>query len=155
MVSAILEIASTFCFCNIIHFTLNSSNFFITRTLRLSICCHSLTHLDLTHTPVFLPSERLVRPLSCFALLDRGVNDFLYKMPTFLNHNNYQCAKHRNAASRIAPFKLKCAKHSFTEGSNHHGGYDKDVFTCIQSCLVDNTDLCVGRSSIFKYVWDG
>ena len=25
----------------------------------------------------------------------------------------YQCARHKNAASRIAPFKIKCAKHSF------------------------------------------
>ena len=28
----------------------------------------------------------------------------------------YQCAKYRNAAARIAPFKLKCAKHGFTKG---------------------------------------
>ena len=28
----------------------------------------------------------------------------------------YQCTKHRNAVARIAPFKLKCAKHSFTNG---------------------------------------
>ena len=26
----------------------------------------------------------------------------------------YQCARHGNAASRIAPFKIKCAKHSCT-----------------------------------------
>ena len=44
-----------------------------------------------------------------------------------------QCAKHRNAAARIAPFKLKCAKHSFTKGSLHHFDYDEDVFTCIQT----------------------
>ena len=44
-----------------------------------------------------------------------------------------QCARHRNAAARIAPFKLKCAKHSFTKGSLHHFDYDEDVFTCIQT----------------------
>ena len=45
----------------------------------------------------------------------------------------YQCAKHRNAAARIAPFKVKCAKHMFPKGSIHHMAYDEDVFTCIQS----------------------
>ena len=45
----------------------------------------------------------------------------------------YQCAKHRNAAARIAPFKLKCAKHSFAKGSIHRLDYDEDVFTCIQT----------------------
>ena len=44
----------------------------------------------------------------------------------------YLCVKHRNAAARIAPFKVKCAKHSFIEGSIHHLDYDEDVFTCIQ-----------------------
>ena len=44
-----------------------------------------------------------------------------------------QCAKHRNATARIAPFKLKCTKHSFTEGSIRHRDYDEDVFTCIQN----------------------
>ena len=44
----------------------------------------------------------------------------------------YQCARHGNAASRITPFKLKCAKHSFIKGSIHHLDYDGDVFTCIQ-----------------------
>ena len=26
-----------------------------------------------------------------------------------------QCVRHRNAASRIAPFKIKCVRHSFTK----------------------------------------
>ena len=47
----------------------------------------------------------------------------------------YQCAEHRNAAALIAPFKVKCAEHSFTEGSIHHLAYDEDVFTCIQTSL--------------------
>ena len=80
MVFAILEVVSPFCFCNMIHFTLDSSNFFIIRILRLPICRHSLAYFDLAHPPVFPPSERLVRSLSCFALLDRGANDFLYKI---------------------------------------------------------------------------
>ena len=45
----------------------------------------------------------------------------------------YQCAKHKNAAVRIAPFKIKCAKHMFPKGSIHHLAYDEDVFTCIQN----------------------
>ena len=49
-----------------------------------------------------------------------------------------QRARHRNAASRISPFKVKCAKHSFTEGSIHHLGCDEDVFTCIQSMDVSS-----------------
>ena len=44
----------------------------------------------------------------------------------------YQCARHRNAVARIAPFKIKCAKHMFPKGSIHHLAYDEDVFTCIQ-----------------------
>ena len=44
----------------------------------------------------------------------------------------YQCTKHRNAAARIAPFKIKCAKHGCVEGSIHHLDYDEGVFTCIQ-----------------------
>ena len=28
----------------------------------------------------------------------------------------YQCAKHMNAAARISPFKVKCAKHMFPKG---------------------------------------
>ena len=47
----------------------------------------------------------------------------------------YQCAKHRNVAARIAPFKLKCAKHSFTKESLRHLDYDENVFTCIQTKL--------------------
>ena len=42
-----------------------------------------------------------------------------------------QRARHGNAAARIAPFRIKCAKHSFTEGPIHRLDYDKDVFTCI------------------------
>ena len=49
----------------------------------------------------------------------------------------YQCARHKNAAAWIVPFKLKCAKHSFTEGSIHHRNYDEDVFTCIQDMPKD------------------
>ena len=44
-----------------------------------------------------------------------------------------QRARHGNAAARIAPFRIKCAKHSFTEGPIHRLDYDKDVFTCIQT----------------------
>ena len=47
----------------------------------------------------------------------------------------YQCAKHRNVAARIAPFKVKCAKHMFPKGSIHRLAYDEDVFTCIQSFI--------------------
>ena len=50
----------------------------------------------------------------------------------------YQCARHKNAAAWIVPFKLKCAKHSFTEGSIHHLDCDEDVFTCIQAINVSN-----------------
>ena len=45
----------------------------------------------------------------------------------------YQCAEHRNATARIAPFKSKCARHMVTKGSIHHLDYDEDVFTCIQT----------------------
>ena len=44
----------------------------------------------------------------------------------------YQCAEHWNAAAWIASFRIKCAKHSFTEGSIRHLDYDESVFTCIQ-----------------------
>ena len=44
----------------------------------------------------------------------------------------YQCAKHRNTASRIAPFNLKCAKHMWIKGSIHYHDYDEDVFPCVQ-----------------------
>ena len=36
------------------------------------------------------------------------------------------CAEHWNAVSRIAPFKLKCMKYSFTEESIHHLDYAVD-----------------------------
>ena len=45
----------------------------------------------------------------------------------------YQYARHRNAASRIAPFKLKCAK-QFHKGVDPHLAYDEDVFICVQGC---------------------
>ena len=48
-----------------------------------------------------------------------------------------QYARHRNAAARIAPFKIKCVKHMFPEGSIHYMDYDKDIFTCIQSCQTE------------------
>ena len=44
-----------------------------------------------------------------------------------------QCMKYRNTAVRIAPFKLKCAKHMFSKGPIHHLDYDEDAFTCIQT----------------------
>ena len=34
--------------------------------------------------------------------------------------NIYQGSKSSNTASRIAPFKIKCAKYSYGEGSTHH-----------------------------------
>ena len=40
----------------------------------------------------------------------------------------YQSARCRNAVARIAPFKLKCAKHMFPKGSIHPLDYDEDVF---------------------------
>ena len=36
-------------------------------------------------------------------------------------------------ASRIVPFKIKCAKHSYGNESIHRLDYDEDVFACIQS----------------------
>ena len=59
----------------------------------------------------------------------------------------YQCAKHRNTAARIVPFKLKCAKHMFSKGSIHHLAYDEDVFTCIQSSLYDRVQPVVYGSA--------
>ena len=50
----------------------------------------------------------------------------------------YQCAKHRNVASWIAQFKVKCAKHVFPKGSIHHLDYDEDVFTWIQAINVSD-----------------
>ena len=50
----------------------------------------------------------------------------------------YQCARHGNVAFRIAPFKLKCAKHMFPKESIHHLDYDEDVFTCVQAMNVSN-----------------
>ena len=44
----------------------------------------------------------------------------------------YQCVKHRNTAARIAPFKIKCAKHMVIKGSIHCHNYDEDVFPCVQ-----------------------
>ena len=38
-----------------------------------------------------------------------------------------QRARYGNAATRIAPFKVKCAKHMFPKGSIHHLAYDEDV----------------------------
>ena len=45
-----------------------------------------------------------------------------------------QRAKHKNATSRVASFKIECAKHVYKQGSIHHLDYDGDVFTCIQRC---------------------
>ena len=50
--------------------------------------------------------------------------------------HGYQCAKHRNTAARIAPFKNKCAKHMVSKGSIHCYDYDEDVFPCVQKCLL-------------------
>ena len=65
------------------------------------------------------------------------------------------CAKHRDATARITPFKIKCAKYSFTEGSIHHLDYDEDVFTCIQTKfnrgLKSVWDLIA--SSLCLYIW--
>ena len=37
----------------------------------------------------------------------------------------YQCAKHRNTAAQIAPFKVKCAKHMFLKESIHRLDYNR------------------------------
>ena len=80
MVSAILKVVSSFCFCNMIHLTLGSSNFFITRIFWLFICRHSLACLDLTRTHVFLLRDWC--GLSVVLLYwTKRTNDFLYKMP--------------------------------------------------------------------------
>ena len=47
-----------------------------------------------------------------------------------------QCERHGNAASWIALFKSKCAKHMFPKRSIHHRYYDENVFTCIQAMNV-------------------
>ncbi len=38
-----------------------------------------------------------------------------------------------NAAARIAPFNLKCAKHMREKGSIHCHDYDEDVFPCVHN----------------------
>ena len=43
-----------------------------------------------------------------------------------------QCARHGNITAQIAPFKLKCVKHGFAEGSIHPQDYDEDVFTYVK-----------------------
>ena len=40
----------------------------------------------------------------------------------------YQCAKHRNTAARIVPFKFKCTGHMVIKGSIRCHDYDEDVF---------------------------
>ena len=39
----------------------------------------------------------------------------------------HQGSKPGNTTDRIATFKLKCAKHSYMQGSIHHRVYDEDI----------------------------
>ena len=48
-----------------------------------------------------------------------------------------QCARHGNAAARIATFKIKYAKHSCTEKSIRRWIYDEDAFTCVQTTYAE------------------
>ena len=42
-------------------------------------------------------------------------------------------SKLSNAAARIAPFKIKCAKHMVIKGSINCHDYGEDVFPCVQN----------------------
>ena len=106
-------------------FILPANSFAFASVLSYAVSSSILPTLSITHTTHFLLLMSIPISLILFIISLRIVFDGSESAII------YQCARHRNAASRIAPFKLKCANHMF-RGIDLSSGLQRGCF-CMRS----------------------